>query len=331
MHIYITEHGARLKKSGGKLEVEKEDVIIADYPLELIDAVTLFTTSQITSQAIEALSDNGAYITWVSTSGRIIGCIQNPKKINILRQLQQFKMAQMADFCLELSKKFIYSKLHNSATILKRQNQADNLNSYINMLEQMRNKAKQAADITALEGIEGFGARTYFEALIEVLPKNIGFEGRQKYPPTDIANSLFSFTYTLLLNEITIALINVGFNPYLGFMHKPSQGHTALASDLIEQWRAPVADSLVIAILQNNIITVADFKPPASNGGIYLNREGYKKLITAYEKRLNSKFAYVKKEGFGDSMREAIYIQAIELWDALEGEDATLYDAVKIR
>ena len=42
-------------------------------------------------------------------------------------------------------------------------------------------------------------------------------------------------------------------------MHSLGKGTPALASDLIEEWRAPIIDSLVLSMVSRNMVDLSDF------------------------------------------------------------------------
>lgn len=69
--------------------------------------------------------------------------------------------------------------------------------------------------------------------------RTFGFSGRARHPSPDPVNALLSLGYTLVYNEISSLLDGLGFDPYLGFFHQPRYGHATLASDLLEEFRAP--------------------------------------------------------------------------------------------
>lgn len=58
------------------------------------------------------------------------------------------------------------------------------------------------------------------------------FEGRNRRPPLDPVNCLLSYVYALLVKDLTAVAFGVGFDPYLGFYHRPRFGRPALALDL---------------------------------------------------------------------------------------------------
>lgn len=50
--------------------------------------------------------------------------------------------------------------------------------------------------------------------------------------------------------------------------------HPALASDLMEEWRAVIVDSMVLGLISHNEIKPEHFYSKDDKPGIYLNREG---------------------------------------------------------
>ncbi|MFN3330790.1 MAG: CRISPR-associated endonuclease Cas1, partial [Pyrinomonadaceae bacterium] len=78
----------------------------------------------------------------------------------------------------------------------------------------------------------------------------------------------------------------IGFDPYLGFYHQPKYGKPALALDLMEEFRSIIADSVAIGLINNGEIRPSDFVTRA--GAAALTDEGKRKVIEAYERRLNT-------------------------------------------
>ena len=78
----------------------------------------------------------------------------------------------------------------------------------------------------------------------------------------------------------------MGFDPYLGYLHRPKYGKPALALDIIEEFRPIVADSVCISLINNNMLGRSDFV--STELGINLNSDGRRKVIKAYEQRMDS-------------------------------------------
>ena len=111
---------------------------------------------------------------------------------------------------------------------------------------------------------------------------------RSKNPPQDPANAVLSLFYTLYYNIISIKLLTHGFEPSIGYLHTPFREHNALASDLMELFRADINEE-VIQIFKENLLSLDDF---TKKGGVYLKYEARSKIWKRFlelEARLKSK------------------------------------------
>ena len=194
-----------------------------------------------------------------------------------------------------------------------------------------------AATLGELLGYEGNGASAYFEhfgGMIKVgespsptagdAPAGAGpaaftfdFTRRNRRPPTDPVNALLSLAYTLLAKDCLLALLAVGFDPYVGFFHQPRFGRPALALDLMEEFRALVADSTVLSCLNNRSITADDFV--RAGQAVNLTVTGRRRFFTMYEQRMNSVLTHPVFD-YKVSYRRAIELQARILARTLTGE-----------
>lgn len=131
--------------------------------------------------------------------------------------------------------------------------------------------------------------------------------------------------YSMLFNEILAGVINAGLHPFVGVMHSLAKGHPALASDLIEEWRAPIIDSMVLSMVSRNMVDLAEFDN--SDKGCYLTAEGRKAFLTAYNKKIRSENQYIDDR---KSYRESIYKQCKQFASAIMHEDVDLYTPLEI-
>ena len=72
--------------------------------------------------------------------------------------------------------------------------------------------------------------------------KTFYLHNRNKRPPLDAMNALLSFLYTLLASDCANALETVGLDSYVGFLHRDRPGRESLVLDLMEEFRALIAD-----------------------------------------------------------------------------------------
>lgn len=140
---------------------------------------------------------------------------------------------------------------------------------------------------------------------------------RNRRPPRDPVNALLSLTYALLAKECTIACHAVGLDPYVGFMHQPRHGRPALALDVMEEFRPLLADSTVITLLNNGMLTVGDFVISSQSAALTPN--GRKTVLTAWERRLADGVTH-PLFGYKVSYRRAVELQVRLLAKYLTGE-----------
>jgi CRISPR-associated protein Cas1 len=176
-----------------------------------------------------------------------------------------------------------------------------------------------------VRGIEGCAAGAYFALLSRFFPADAPFPSRSRRPPRDEANALLSFAYTLLTNEFVASIRSHGLDVAAGFFHSKSDRAPALALDLMEPFRSPWADRLVLGLLNHRRIRVSDHFDPADIDGVYLNEEGRKIFFGAFEDMMARR--QMTKEG-EMSLRGIVDKSVCQFISVLEsGAEASFYRA----
>ncbi|WP_242515779.1 CRISPR-associated endonuclease Cas1 [Sorangium cellulosum] len=216
----------------------------------------------------------------------------------------------------------VVSKIKNARTMLRR-NHAAAEPAVLSELDQLARKAAEAPSLASLLGLEGTAARAYFGAFPGMLkgPDEVrgafDLEGRNRRPPRDPVNALLSLAYALLAKDLAVTLGTVGLDPLLGFYHQPRFGRPALALDLMEELRPIVADSVVVAAINNGVIAPDDFQ--RHGDAVALRPAGRKKFLMAYERRMDQLVTH-PVFGYRISYRRVLEVQARLLARVLLGE-----------
>ena len=84
---------------------------------------------------------------------------------------------------------------------------------------------------------------------MKLVPPELGFKARNTRGAIDPVNQAINYVYGMLYGEVWRALVKVGLDPYFGFMHGSERDQGSLVFDLIEEFRPPFADRLVLAML----------------------------------------------------------------------------------
>lgn len=280
-------------------------------PLGKISQVIVFGNVTITTPAINALLEQRSEICYLTTYGKFIGRISgNEHKYGNLRLLQS-RAHDEPSLRLHVAVACVRAKLHNQRTLLLRGNrsrdirfiaeQADKIRDLISQVDALptedclpANPSKPQADtiLGKLMGLEGAAAAAYFPAygaLFNGEWEDI-FTGRHKRPPTDPINALLSYGYVLLNSQALSAAQIVGFDPYVGFLHSTEYGKPALSLDIIEMFRAPIVDSVVLSLFNNRMLQVSDFEETL--GSWRMNDAARRLFLQKFEERLNEPISH---------------------------------------
>ncbi len=290
--LYITEQNSILRKTGERLILQKDETVLLDIQCHRVDAVLLFGNVQFTTQAVHQLFEHGIEMALFTRSGNPVGHIASPMTKNITLRLAQFRKYDDNDFRLEISKTILEGKLRNSRALIRTQMKnkpGQDFSEETEALSRALKRVSRAETLSELFGIEGDAASHYFQALGQMVLPDFQFASRSRRPPQDPANALLSLTYTMIFNGIVSILDGLGFDPYLGFFHHPQYGRASLAADLMEEFRAPAGDRLVLNLINRKVLKIGDFYQK-ENGAYYLRREPMKTYFERLESHLTTEF-----------------------------------------
>jgi CRISPR-associated protein Cas1 len=324
--LYVQEPGSTVRLSGGRIEVVRDSETVASLRLVDVLEVCLVGGASISGPALRELAAAGIPVTHFSFGGRFQALTTGIETNNIELRIAQFRHADDAAASLALARSFVVAKIKNGRVLLRR-NARSGVPEAIADLARLARRAGRAPDVETLLGIEGAAARSYYRGLAELLRGRGGrlavpfhFERRSRRPPRDRANAVLSFLYALLTRECALAARRVGFDPLLGFLHRPRFGRPALALDLMEEFRPLVADSTLLALVNGGRLTRGDFAERA--GTVTLTRNGRKTVIAALERRLSTQVVH-PTFGYSVVYRRALELQARILAAYLLGEIPT--------
>jgi len=332
--LYVCEPETKVKIREGQIVAEKKGGLEISLPLELLEGVILVGPAQMTVPTFAELLKNGVPVTFLSGSGEFFGRLESTKHVNIFRQREQFRAGDDESFCLRFSAAVVSAKIHNQAVILRRYNRhlrKEKVDDHIYQMGLLEEAVSRAKTIPQVMGYEGAASRHYFSALSTMVRSEFAFTGRTRMPPLDPFNSMLSLGYTLLLYETYTAVVNKGLHPYAGLMHQDRNGHPALASDLMEEWRPVIVDSLVMSLVQGGSLEVSDFIKNEETGAVYLGKSNLRKFVRHFEQKLRSEANYLPQVNYRMSYRRAIQHQAGILANCIENKNISMYRPVRLR
>lgn len=214
---------------------------------------------------------------------------------------------------------FVAAKIGNQATLLRRHGDAA---PTVRSMRDLQRRALRATSLVELFGIEGDAAARYFGTFSTMLTtavaatEGISFSGRTRRPARDPVNAALNYCYGMLLADMIRALVACGLDPNAGFLHSSERNKPALALDLCEEFRAPIADSVVLGAFNNGELKASSFSQVT--GTSRLRDAGRSALIAAYERRVTTQFRH-PLFGYRVTWRRAMEIQARLVLGVLDG------------
>jgi CRISPR-associated protein Cas1 len=289
--LYLQEPGSRVGKRSEHLVVTKDGKELTRVPIHAVRQVVVFGNVQVSTQALETLVTNEVPVVYLTGYGRFVAALSPAPAKNVSLREAQFRKFDDPAACLGLAKAVVRAKLTNQRALLMRSLREEDARGSrepaARGLYDLLRGLDRADAVESVLGVEGMGAALYFAEFGRMLrpPPGAGFDfaARNRRPPRDPVNALLSFAYALLAKDCFSAACAVGFDPYKGFFHQGKHGKPSLALDLMEEFRPVIADSVVLTLVNNEMLTKSDFV--AWRDACHLTEGGRKQFFQAYEAR----------------------------------------------
>ena len=288
--LYLVDQNATLQKEQGRFIIKVTGQPHTEVLIRDVERILVFGNIQLTTAAISTCLSLHIPVIFLSQLGDYKGHLWSAELCDLKAEATQFQYQNDEAFQLQTAQAIVRGKLLNSKQLLLRLNRKRKHEAVAETIAGLKQNLKAintAATVDQLRGYEGTAAARYFPALGHLLLNpEYHFRHRHRRPPTDPINSLLSFGYTLLYNNVLSMILAEGLNPYLGNLHSSARNETHLAFDLMEEFRSPIVDSLVLTVTNRQVITPSDFTWPNLEGGIYLTDEAKRVFLKAFEERL---------------------------------------------
>lgn len=295
--LYVTTEGAWLHKDGANIVMKVEREERARLPVHMLESVVCFGHVTASPQLLGYCAEQGITVSFLSPYGRFLARMEGPVSGNVLLRREQYRRTDDEAGCCAIVRNILLGKVHNQKMVLGRAIRDHGESMDEDRLQKLKRAHQQLGRITdklfheqrldGLRGLEGEAAQLYFgvfDNLIRVDNPALRFSGRSRRPPRDAVNALLSLFYTLLTHDCRSALETVGLDPAVGFLHRDRPGRPSLALDLLEEFRAFLADRLTLSLINRRQVNEKDFNI-LDNGAVLLKDDARKTVLVAYQER----------------------------------------------
>jgi len=313
--LYLQQHGAWVHQQDGHALVHLGAELRHKMPLRDIDRVVVLAGVSFSAPFLASCLQRGIPVHFALARGRqsAFGSLVRSDAETPLRTRSQLEAHADDAFRLALARTIVRGKIRNSRWLFRRWRMD---RGAIRRMGLALPRLDQAGSLDEVLGVEGHCAALHFRALGTRVPSEWCFTGRTRRPPRDPFNSMLSFGYTLLFTEMHSLLIQHRVNPFIGYLHALRDSHPALASDLIEEFRAPVVDQLCVRIANRRQLHPDDFEPPRANGAVFMKPAARKHFLELWEWHLQAPLCQ-PEDGYALDARRTMDRQVRRMLDAI--------------
>jgi len=271
-----------MRRNENTLLIEKEDGKRKVIPIENMDALHLFGQVTLNTNLLTFLAQQEKPLHVYNYYGFYSGTFL-PREGNIsgevlVHQVEHYLNPQKR-FSLALS--FVEGAIFHARRNL-REYQETTL--FIQKIEEELEQAKYVTTISELMGCEGRAKEAYYRAWNIFLKEEFPFEKRIKHSPSDPVNALISFGNSLLYTTILSECYKTHLHPAISYLYEPRERRFSLCLDLAEIFKPLIVDPIIFRLVNSGVIVKRDFIRDLE--GCYLNEEGRKKFLQAFEEKL---------------------------------------------
>ena len=295
--LYVTSEDAWLHKDGQNVVVKIDGSERGRAPAHLLGQIVCFSHVGVSPRLMSFCAEGGISIAFLNPYGRFLARIEGQQSGNVLLRRAQHRQTADETTALPVARAMVAAKIANQRGVIRRSlrdhgpgmQDADRsrLDETARRLSDSARLALSSPDMDVLRGLEGDAANAYFSAfpnLIRNRDPEFAFSGRSRRPPRDAVNAILSFLYVLLVQDCRAAAETHGLDPQMGFLHRDRPGRMSLALDLMEEFRAPVADRLCLSLINRRQIPPSGFRHE-DTGGVFLTDDARTTVLKAWQER----------------------------------------------
>lgn len=290
--LFVTSEGSYISRESQTLVVSRHGEKVLQVPALAIGSLVFFGSAAVSTGALALCAERGIAVAFLSRHGRFIARVSGPTSGNVLLRRDQFRATEDPNRSLFIARAVVLGKILNARALVLRAirdhgDPTGELGDAVASMGRCAGLARKAESLDELRGVEGEAGRVYFGIFGNLIVRGEGefrFLKRTRRPPLDPVNAMLSWTYALLARDVEAACEAIGLDPQMGFLHRDRPGRPGLALDLMEELRAPMADRVVLSLLNRRQVLPSDFETQPG-GGVRMSEGARKLLITTYQKR----------------------------------------------
>jgi len=274
-NIVISGFGSKVFRENELVKIITKDGEQNQISPREVEQVIIAGESSITSGVLRLLLENGVDLVFVEHGPTNFFARVVRSDCNMITELWRKQIVMEEDRRLEIAKEIMDCAIYNKLRIVQSlaKNREVDFDKEIEYLNRRRAALRSIKKNETLMGVEGDATKTYFSALRKIIPKEFGFEKRERHPPHDPMNSMLSYGYTVLKSRV------------VAYRNRP-----ALSFDLMEEFRQSIVDRVVITQITQRQVREEEFE--RREDMCYMSEEVRRRFLEALYSRFEDEYTY---------------------------------------
>jgi CRISPR-associated protein Cas1 len=285
-----------------------------------IDRIELGPHAEVEPEALRHALATETVVAFVSGHGETHGWLAPALAPRAARQLAQARHVVDEGLRLVLARAYVEGRVRNQRALLRRLNRERQDGVVVQALTELNGiirRLPQVENLASLMGFEGHATALYWPALGRTLQHGFQLKTREREDVRDPVNIMLNVTASLLARDVGVALGRAALHPGFGCLHSTQDYRDAAVFDLMEEFRAPLAESVVVQAINSRAVGNDVFEQRI-DGGMRLKSEGYASIVRVYERAVAREVAS-RRDGRRRTWRGIMIDQALGLAAHVEG------------
>ena len=170
--VHVLSGSALVRIDNGVLVVERPDQAAVERPMELVSALHIHGWATITSPCVGQLVAQGTAVVWRGATGYPVATAMPMHRAGVEARRAQYAGAESAA-ALGIARALVAAKIVNMRGLVRRRAALPGRDC-LDALQQFARRARFAATIDTLMGLEGAATARYFAAWPEMISARAG-------------------------------------------------------------------------------------------------------------------------------------------------------------
>lgn len=287
--LYVMEKGRRIGLRNEAFVVMDGDAELLALPPGQVDRIELGPFVDISTEAVRQAMAWQVPVAMLNGWGETLGTVEPRLARRATLHLAQAACVLDGERRLALARILVEGRLRTAQKKLKKLNLSAK-NSAVDAIagEVLRfsRRCTVAKSVNEAMGYEGAATARYWRGLSALLRHGWRLDTRERKPPTDAVNAVISWLSWMATRDVQALVLRRGLHPGFGILHASADRHEGAVYDMVEEFRAPLAEGLAVALFNRRHLRQEHFY---EEQGVRLNGDGRKVVIRAYEAMLDQR------------------------------------------